>query len=220
VSVVHPIERLRYVARAGWAEPGVLASEAAWALGDLALHEEAALVPACRRLLDRHPGCGPLWWVAARVLTAGDPVDEAERCADALDTDPTAELLEEELSAVTRSVRHGGVGDVAGAEVVVIEVEAIGPGGMVVDPDDAGLIEAARSVEVPLWVQAGVGRVMPGGIWEAMARRVGASHIRRTGAVVTLDGVDRVAGADGLQTLPTALAGGGCPEPAALLARW
>jgi hypothetical protein len=218
--MVHPIERLRYVARAGWAEPGVLASEAAWALGDLAIHEEAALVPACRRLLDRHPGCGPLWWVAARVLTASDPVDEAERCADSLATDPTADLLEEELGAVVRVVRHGGVGDVAGAEVVVIEVEAIGPGGMVVDPDDGGLIEAARALEVPLWVQAGVGRVMPAGIWEAMSRRVGESHIRRSGAVVMLDGVDRVAGPDGLQSLQAALAGSDCPEPAALLAHW
>ena len=62
---MHPIERLRYVARAGWAPPAVLAAEAAWALGDLALHEETAVLPACRRLLDRHPGCGPLWWVAA-----------------------------------------------------------------------------------------------------------------------------------------------------------
>ena len=31
----------------------MLAAEAAWALGDLALHEESAVVPACRRLLDR-----------------------------------------------------------------------------------------------------------------------------------------------------------------------
>jgi hypothetical protein len=218
--VVHPIERLRYVARAGWAAPAVLAAEAAWALADLALHEEAALVPACRRLLDRHPGCGPLWWVAARVLTAGDPVEEAERCAEALETDATSDLLAEELDADGRAVRHGGVGDAAGADVVVVEAEALGPGGMIIDPDDTGLLEAARAVEVPIWVEAGVGRVMPPKMWEAMARRVGDGGLRRSGIVMGLDGVDRVAGPYGVQRVEIALASTDCPEPAALTAPW
>ena len=217
---VHPIERLRYVARAGWAAPAVLAAEAAWALADLAVHEQAAVLPACRRLLDRHPGCGPLWWVAARVLTAGDPVDEAERCADALECDVTAELLAEELYASKRAVRHGGVGDVAGADVVVVEVEAFGPGGMVIDPDDIGLIEAARAVGVPVWVEAGVGRVMPPKLWDAITRRVGDGGSRRTGVVVAGDGVDRVAGPTGVQRVEIALATTDCPEPAALTANW
>ena len=208
------------MARAGWAAPAVLAAEAAWALGDLALHEEAALLPACRRLLDRHPGCGPLWWVAARVLTAGDPVEEAERCADALESDDTADLLAEELGAVGRAVRHGGVGEAAAADVIVVEVEALGPGGMVIDPDDAGLIEAARAVEVPVWLEAGVGRVMPPKLWEAITRRVGESAERRTGVVVGTGGVDRVAGPFGVQRLEIALAVPDCPEPAALTAPW
>jgi hypothetical protein len=218
--LVHPIERLRYVARAGWVAPAVLAAEAAWALADLALHEEAALVPACRRLLDRHPGCGPLWWVAARVLTAGDPVEEAVRCAEALETDATSDLLAEELDADGRAVRHGGVGDAAGADVVVVEVEALGPGGMIIDPDDTGLLEAARAVEVPIWVEAGVGRVMPPKMWEAMARRVGDGGLRRSGIVMGLDGVDRVAGPYGVQRVEIALASTDCPEPAALTAPW
>ena len=217
---MHPIERLRYVARAGWGPPAVLAAEAAWALGDLALHEEAAVLPACRRLLDRHPGCGPLWWVAARMLTAGDAVEEAERCADALESDPTADLLAEDLYGQRRAVRHGGVGDVAGAEVVVIDVDALGPGGMVVDRDDFGLLEAARTLEVPVWVEAGVGRVMPPRLWEALARRVEGATDQRTGAVVALDGIERVAGPGGVQALAIALAGSDCPEPGELLARW
>jgi len=220
VGSVHPIERLRYVARAGWAPPAVLAAEAAWALGDLALHEQAAVLPACRRLLDRHPGCGPLWWVAARVLTAGDAVEEAERCADALESDPTAELLAEDLCGDRRAVRHGGVGDVAGADVVVIEVDALGPSGMVVDHDDLGLLEAARTLEVPVWAEAGVGRVMAPRLWEALVRRVEDATDQRPGAVVALEGVERVAGASGLQPLAIALAGSDCPEPGELLARW
>jgi len=219
VGAVHPIERLRYVARAGWGPPAVLAAEAAWALGDLALHEGAAVLPACRRLLDRHPGCGPLWWVAARMLTAGDAVEEAERCADALEADPTSELLAEDLCGDRRAVRHGGVGEVAGADVVVIEVDALGPTGMVVDHDDLGLLEAARALEVPVWVAAGVGRVMPPRLWEALVRRV-EDATDRCGAVVALDGVERVAGPCGLQPPAVALAGSDCPEPGELLARW
>jgi len=217
---VHPIERLRYVARAGWGAPAVLAAEAAWALGDLALHEEHAVLPACRRLLDRHPGCGPLWWVAARILTSGDAAEEAERCADALESDPTLDLLREDLGDGRRAVRHGGVGEVASADVVVVEVDAIGPGGVVLDADDLGLIEAAHAVEVPVWVEAGVGRVMPPRLWEALVRRVEDARIPRCGTVVGLGGIDRVAGPFGVQSVPVALACTDCPEPAELLARW
>jgi hypothetical protein len=217
---VHPIERLRYVARAGWAPPAVLAAEAAWALGDLALHEESAVLPACRRLLDRHPGCGPLWWVAARILTAGDPAEEAERCADLLESDPTPELLGEELGGERRAVRHGGVGDVAAADVVVVEVDAIGPGGVVLDADDFGLLHAARAVGVPVWVEGGVGRVMPPKLWDALVRRLEGAHAPRSGSVVDLDGIARVAGPVGVQAVAVALAYTDCPEPGELLARW
>jgi hypothetical protein len=217
---VHPIERLRYVARAGWAAPSVLAAEAAWALGDLAIHEEPAVLPACRRLLDRHPGCGPLWWVAARILTAGDPADEAERCADALESDPTSGFLHEDLADGRRAVRHGGIGDVASADLVVVEVDAIGPGGMVLDTDDRGLIEAARAVDVPVWVEAGAGRMLPPKLWDALVRRLEAARIPRSGSVVGLEGIERVAGPFGVQAVPVALTCSDCPEPAELLARW
>jgi hypothetical protein len=217
---VHPIERLRYVARAEWAPPALLASEAAWGLGELAQHEEAAVLPACRRLIDRHPGCGPLWWVAARILTAGDPVAEAGRCADALDDDLTADLLAEELDAIRRVVRHGGMGEVAGAEVVVVQSDAIGVGGMVIDGDDIGMIEAARAAEVPVWVEAGVGRVLPPKLWDALSARLHGARASHTGVVVSLQGVDHVAGPSGTHTVRLALESCDCPEPPELLSRW
>ncbi|MDR3649631.1 MAG: hypothetical protein P4L20_11110 [Acidimicrobiales bacterium] len=217
---MHPIERLRYVARSGWAPPAVLAAEAAWALGDLSLHEESAVVPACRRLLDRHPGCGPLWWVAARILTAGDAVEEAERCADLLESDPTSDLLREDLAGERRAVRHGGVGDVASADVVVVGVDAMGPGGLVIDADDLGVMESARVLEVPVWAEAGVGRMLPPRLWEALVHRLEAAHVPRSGCVVSLEGIDKVAGPTGVQSVPVALAGSDCPEPGELLARW
>lgn len=218
---MHPIERLRYVARAGWAPPEVLGSEAAWALADLVQHEPPALVPACRRLLQRHPGCGPLWWVAARVLSAGDPVAEAERCALELDTDPTAESVEEAVGE-RRAVRRGGVGEVAAADMVVVTVDALGADGMVIDGDARGLVEAARAVEVPLWLEAGVGRPLPARLWEAMASRLARADHRSSGGVVveSLRGVECVVGPTGSLPTRVALADIDCPEPPALLGAW
>jgi hypothetical protein len=86
---VHPIERLRYVARASGAPQAVLVRETAGALGSLA-DDAAGLVTACRRVLDRHPATGALWWLAAHVLTTvGDPDEEGWRRADELDDDAT-----------------------------------------------------------------------------------------------------------------------------------
>jgi len=217
---VHPIERLRYVARAGWGAPEMLAAEAAYALADLAQREAPAVLPACRRLLDRHPDCGPMWWMAARVITAGDPMAEAQWCAERLESDPTDELVDEALAPGARVVRRGGIGEVASADVVVVRADAIGPGGMVVDGDVLGLLEAARVVEVPVWVEAGVGRVLPPRLWEALVRKVDAAVSERTGAVADLGAVARVVGPSGAQTPAVALAGTDCPEPPELLTRW
>jgi hypothetical protein len=219
-TTVHPIERLRYVARAGWGAPDVLAAEAAWALADLAVREGPAVLPACRRLLDRHPGCGPMWWVAARIVTAGDPVGEAERCADALECDRTDELLDEALAPGARVVRRGGVSDVASADLVVVQVDAFGVGGMVVDGDVLGLLEAARVVEVPVWAEAGVGRVLPPRLWEALARKVASTAGSRAGVIVDITVVERVVGPSGAQTPRVALAGTDCPEPPELWSSW
>ena len=89
---MHPIERLRYVARASGGDQGLIVRETAGALASLGF-DPPGLVTACRRIIERHPTSGPLWWLAARVLTAGDPVAEAWRAADEIDADPTAREL-------------------------------------------------------------------------------------------------------------------------------
>jgi len=93
---MHPIERLRMVARAGRADATLLGREAASALASFA-GDPAGLVTACRRLVARQPTCGPVWWVAARVLSAADPATEAWRAGDDLARDPTASALAYEL---------------------------------------------------------------------------------------------------------------------------
>jgi hypothetical protein len=87
---MHPIERLRYVARASGADQSLLVRETAQAL--VAFHDDpAGLVAASRRIVDRHPTSGPLWWLCARVLTAPDPHREAWAAVDDIlgDTTPT-----------------------------------------------------------------------------------------------------------------------------------
>lgn len=93
---MHPIERLRYVARSGGVEHSVIAEEAARALASFA-DDPAGLVTACRRIVDKHPTSGPLWWLASRVLATNDSRAEAFRCVTALSDDRTAAALAYEL---------------------------------------------------------------------------------------------------------------------------
>lgn len=131
---MHPIERLRYVARSTDADPDEILRAAAASLAGFA-DDPASLVTACRRLVDRHPANGPVWWLCARTLTAVDPADEAWRCLDDALGDPTpAELAH----ALPDGARVGVVGwpdrllDSFGRrgdlEVRVVDVEGDGPG--------------------------------------------------------------------------------------------
>lgn len=162
---MHPIERLRYVARAGGAPPSSLVSEAAAALAGLA-GDSAALVTACRRLVERHPQVGPMWWLASRVLACPEPVAECWRVVDELDRDATARLLSAELGESAAVVLIGWP-ELAGSavlrrgdlEVMVVDSdgEAEGlvrrlrsAGGDVVEVPPAGLAEAVASADVVL----------------------------------------------------------------------
>lgn len=89
---MHPIERLRYVARSSGADERVLVQETAAALRGLRM-EPADLVIACRRIVERHPSSGPLWWLCSQVLTAPDPFSALSRLADEVEDDPTPRTL-------------------------------------------------------------------------------------------------------------------------------
>ncbi len=90
---MHPIEHLRHVARAAGADPVLVATEAASALAQMAVMDPVGLVPACRRLVERHLTAGPVWWLSARVLAADDPRAAARQAASELELDPTADRL-------------------------------------------------------------------------------------------------------------------------------
>lgn len=89
---MHPIERLRYVARASGAAHELLVRETASALASFG-SDPAGMLTACRRVVARQPSSGPVWWLAARVLTAPDPMAEAWAAVDEMQHDATAREL-------------------------------------------------------------------------------------------------------------------------------
>lgn len=89
---MHPIERLRYVARASSADQRLLVRETANALRGLQF-EPAGLVIACRRIVERHPTSGPLWWFSSSLLTAARPFDACSQLASEVEHDPTPDHL-------------------------------------------------------------------------------------------------------------------------------
>ena len=263
---MHPIERLRHVARAEGVGPSLLVREAAEALAAFG-SEPAGLVTACRRLVERHPTVGPMWSLAARVLAAPDPVDEAWRVAVEVDQDGTARALAAELpeqatlvllgwpeqaaeavwrradvvvllvdcrgeaGGLSRRFRSAGVecadvpdaglaAAVAEADLVLLEAAALGPGGFLAAAGSCSAAAVARSSGVPLWVIAGAGRALPGPLWEALLARFGSDVVEpwhRSEELVPLVDGDRIAGPDGTQPVPDALARADCPVAPELL---
>lgn len=267
---MHPIERLRYVARSGGVSHGVIAEEAARALAGF-VDDPSGLVTACRRIVDRHPTSGPMWWLAAHVLATNDPRAEAFRCVSALQDDPTVAALAYELPddiTVTvvgwpeqvgeALVRRGDIralvvdslgegsglvrrlgaeldagrdGDdawdplddpldsgsvksmavapshvgaaVRSSDLVILEGSAAGPDGFVgvAGSVPAAAIAATRDVDV--WLVAGVGRPLPGQLWQSVVDRLhdAGEPWDRDEEVVPLSLIDRVVGPRGLETV-------------------
>lgn len=141
---MHPIERLRAVARAQGVDQRLLAREAASTLGVLA-DEPLGLVPSCRRLLDRHPGAGVLWWACARLLDAADLRSEARSVARDLSDDPVVEALAldvpEGATVIVVADPNGGsrlADDLAAARPDLVTIEADDPAWDVPAAVDAG----------------------------------------------------------------------------------
>ena len=111
---MHPIEHLRYVARAGGGDPGDLAREVAFALGSMRA-DPANLVVASRRMIERHPDAGPMWWLCAHLLVSDDPSTLAWELADLLMDDPVVDRLAAALPADGTVVTVGNPSTIADA---------------------------------------------------------------------------------------------------------
>lgn len=152
---MHPIERLRYVARADGAGVADLVEAAARALAALE-DDQPSLVTGCRQMVDRHPSLGPLWWLTCRMLCAEDPRKEAWAVVEALEADPTPRELAAELPQDAVVVALGWP-ELAGrslhlrGDVRARVVDALGEGGALAE----ALVRAGlTAVEVP---EPGVG---------------------------------------------------------------
>lgn len=103
---MHPIERLRYVARADGAGPAILVRETALAIREM-YSDPQSLVLACRRIVERHPTMAPLWWLCANVLAAPDPSDKARELALVVERDTTPGYLDDALCDDARVMTVG-----------------------------------------------------------------------------------------------------------------
>lgn len=158
---MHPIERLRYVARASGAPAEVLVQETARALASFD-DDPQGLVTACRRIVSRQPASGPLAWFAARVLTASDPRSEIWEAAGAVAADPTAAELAHALPDSATVVVLGWPSTIDDAlarrgDLEVLVVDALGEGSGLVRRLLSADVEA---LEVP---QAGLGAAVAAG---------------------------------------------------------
>lgn len=258
---MHPIEHLRYIARVTGADPAVVASEAADALVQMARVQPAGLVPACRRLIERHVAAGPVWWLSARMLREEDPVRAGRDAAEQLRCDRTPDVLADALPdsatavvvgwpdlAVDALRRRGdvevlvvewdtegeqlvrrlgerdqsatlippaGVGPAAVvADVVIVEAQAAGPGGVLARPGSMAAAAVAAHQQVPVWAVVGVGRLLPAPLWEALLARLDESGTEpwdRDVEVVPADLISQVAGPAGMSEPAEGLQRATCP---------
>jgi hypothetical protein len=256
---VHPIERLRFVARSQGAPADLLVEESAAAL--VAFRDDpAGLVAACRRIIDRQLACGPLWWLCARLLCAPDPMEEARAAVRELGGDATPRLLAAALPDAATAVvvgrpdqsiealaRRGDVsvlavdtdGDapatvhrllradvdvtevparavgvaVADASVLLVDALAVGPSEALVPTGSRAAAATAVHAGVPVWLVAGVGRLLPERMWEALAGRWGASvePLDAAEELLPLDLVTSLCGPDGVVDVAQGLRRCDCP---------
>ena len=199
------------------------------------------LLTACKRLVERRPGCAPLVWICARILSGSDPATEAYDCVSALERDRTCEELANQIPseatvlALGRAEAGGEAAlwrpdieliavDAANAvddevhpngsleqsfDLLVLEAEAVSDGQALLRsgaaPGATSVAATARQMEIPVWLVAGVGRVLPEQMWTgatelAMRELSGSGSYRGSGGyeVVSLDCVDAIVGPSGM----------------------
>jgi hypothetical protein len=195
---MHPIERLRYVARVGGVDQGELVREAAAALGGLS-NDVGGLIMSCRRLLTRHPTAGALWFLCARLLTASDARAEAWEVTEALEADATpnhlVRLLPEEATiTVVGYPELTALGLPKRGDIEVLAVDASGDGQALarrlrngdvdaVEVPDAGVAAAVATSDVVVLEASCLG---PAGFVAPTGSRAAAAVAHHAGVPVWL----------------------------------
>lgn len=204
---MHPIEHLRFLARSNDPSPDWLVPEAAEALRALA-GDRSDLVMASRKLLERQPFCGPLWWLCGRVLLAPDPRRAVDAALAEYDRDDTPLHVSMALDPA------GQLDDLAVDEPpLLVECLMIGPSGVVVAVPDPAVARVGGAHErgAPVWAVGGVGRMVPARILDAVTglvdHRSRADPSRRLPevAVVPAAWIDGVIGPGGFEVAEVAM---------------
>ena len=183
----------------------------------------SGLVVACRRIVERHPFTGPLWWLCANVSTSAEPFEAVWELADEIRNDPTgaelAAVIPDEALVVTIGdpdvigsglIRRGDISVVAldaghtatsfvrrmercdvdvepvdagvagvvchHADVVLVEAMAVDSGRAVVPVGSSTIAAAASTWGTPVWLVAGVGRRLAGGVRGRDGRQGGVAE--------------------------------------------
>jgi hypothetical protein len=176
---MHPIERLRYVARAGAAPDLVLVAEAVPALAAFA-RDKGALLVAVRQLIVRQPDSPGLVVLGARMLTALEPVAAAWAFVDELENDRSG-------SDTTATPTDAYVEDVV--------TVASGPTQLLVPPGAIRRIERAREANRTVVAITPSGTRLPRLLWKGfLARSTRHEPYAATNELVDADLVDQFAG--------------------------
>lgn len=201
------MERLRWVARSGPLPLQTLVRETASALASFA-DDPKEMLTACRCLLDRRSECGPLIWLAARMLSEPSPHDAAIDVVEAVDVDVTGWHLQGAMSMLREGARVLAVEgseafgtalhlrpdferlssedpqNAALADVVWLKSDCVGPAEALVAAEALPVAEAAREAGTPVWLRTGVGRVLPERMWDGLAPRFTTEFLAERGLAV------------------------------------
>lgn len=235
---------------------GLLVQEATYALGVFA-DDPPGLLTAARRLLNRQPALGALWWMASRLVASNETRSEARdliqlvrndqvsrELSHALPDDATVVIIgwpEKVLEAVeargdirvlvvdvdgqampvvrrldrmeveAEAIDPGRIGGaVAGADLVILDAAAIGPSAVLGEPGMVPVAATAKAMGKPVWLAAGVGDIVPEGVWQSIVTKTVEPDLNNEPwvarwEVLTMGMIDRIVTGSGVHPADEAL---------------
>jgi hypothetical protein len=104
-----------------------------------------------------------------------------------------------------------------------VEASAVGPDGFVAVAGSRAAAAVAYTAEIPVWLVAGVGRLLPTSVWNALAERLANDTAVETwdadDEVVPMGLVTAIANSSGVEDLDVALKRVDCPVAPELFRR-
>ena len=127
---------------------------------------------------------------------------------------PLVAALDRSGSAAALVPESGTAAAVAASTLVLLDASAVGPGGLLAVAGSRAAASVAYTEQVPVWVAAGVGRVLPARLWAALVDEVAAlGDPWDTGwEVVPIELLTTVVGPNGRQLPAEALDRDDCPD--------